>query len=114
MAQAILPWWRKLQPLVAQALLFTLNLEGPVRDGNKHARSCRGAARCAPACPAAKRSQVLIFLSFRALKETCHPDRSEPTPFLRVRFRANASARAVEGPWRNPLLAADQRHNRQS
>jgi len=27
----------------------------------------------------------------------CHPDRSEPSLFLRVRFWANAWARAVEG-----------------
>jgi hypothetical protein len=31
--------------------------------------------------------------------EMCHPDRSEPTPFLRVRFLANVWARVVEGPW---------------
>src|ERR1700748_1405417 len=31
--------------------------------------------------------------------QTCHPDRSEPTPFHRVRVFANAWARAVEGPW---------------
>jgi len=38
----------------------------------------------------------------------CHPDRSEPTPFLRVRFWANASARAVEGPWREIQPKTDQ------
>ncbi len=30
--------------------------------------------------------------------ETCHSDRSKPTPFLRVRFLATASACAVEEP----------------
>ena len=32
--------------------------------------------------------------------QACHPDRSASTPFLRVRFCANASTRVVEGPWR--------------
>ncbi len=51
----------------------------------------------APVYPEPRRASCRRF--FAPSHPNCHPDRSEPTPFRRVRFRANASAHAVEGPW---------------